>query len=72
MEKTENNDFEKIEVDMTAFVSDEAKALRAKIKSCQNQMDYLAYKYNLYNKKQRSFMDEYEKLIGVEKDGKPV
>ena len=36
MEQIEN----KIEVDMTSYVSDEAKDLRAKIKSCQNQTDY--------------------------------
>lgn len=72
MEKTENNDFEKIEVDMTGFVSDEARSLRAKIKSCQNQMDYLAFKYNLYVKKQNDFLKDYQKLLGVEEDGKPV
>lgn len=71
MEKSEN-DYEKIDVDMTAFVSDEAKSLRSKIKSCQNQMDYLAYKYNLYVKKQNDFRKEYQKLLGVEEDGKPV
>lgn len=72
MEKTENNDFEKIEVDMTAFMSDEAKSLRAKIKFCQNQMDYLSYKYNLYVKIQNDFREEYRKLLGVDEDGKPV
>lgn len=64
--------FEKIDVDMTAFLSDEAKALRRKIKSCQDQMDYLAFKYNLYVKKQDGFRKDYQKLLGVEEDGKPV
>lgn len=64
--------FEKIDVDMTAFVSDEAKALRKKIKSCQDQMDYLAYKYNLYLKTQEDFRKEYQKVIGVDEHDKPV
>lgn len=68
MEQIEN----KIEVDMTSYVSDEAKDLRAKIKLCQNQMDYLAYKYNLFLKKQEDFRKEYQTLIGVSDDGKPV
>lgn len=71
MEMTENN-YEQIEVDMTSFVSNDAKSLRSKIKACQNQMDYLVYKYNLYLKKQKEFLSEYNKLIGVEEDGKPV
>ena len=72
MDNNEEVKFEKIDVDMTAFVSDEAKALRKKIKSCQDQMDYLAYKYNLYVKQQNDFRKEYHKLIGVEEDGKSV
>lgn len=70
MEKTENDN--KIDVDMTAFVSDEAKDLRSKIKFCQSQMDYLVYKYNLYVKKQDDFRKEYQKLLGVDENDKPV
>lgn len=70
----DNNEvkFEKIDVDMAVFVSDEAKALRRKIKSCQDQMDYLVYKYNLYLKLQNDFRKEYQELLGVGEDGKPV
>lgn len=69
MEKMEQeiNDY-KIEVDMSAFVSDKAKDLRSKIRSCQSQLDYLAYKYELYAKKQEQFKSEYLKLLGVEND----
>lgn len=70
MEQEVNNDY-KIDVDMSAFMSDKAKDLRSKIRSCQSQLDYLAYKYELYQKKQESFKQEYLKLLGVN-DGKSV
>lgn len=72
---TDNNEevkYEKIEVDMTAYISDEAKALRKKIKSCQDQMDYLAFKYDLYKKELEGFTKEYNKILGVEVNDKPI
>ena len=58
----------KVDVDMSKWTSDEAKDLRVKMRECQNQMEYLAYKHNLYLKEFNKLKSDYEDLIGVVDD----
>lgn len=55
----------KVKVDMSAYGSDEVKELRVKMRECQSQMEYLGYKYSLYQKEFDALKKEYDKKLGV-------